>query len=157
MDSWISTSNPRKQIRLSMISAATGLFLASYFISFNSPDRNIMAGFLLGMLLLVIGAAGFMVCSRQQIVVDPNSRHITIEEINRFGTKKRTINFSDVIDVTIGYLGKKSNFVSWYYLVLKLKNGEEYPLFTPGRFFEGGSDISTVEGWRQRLKLYLNY
>ncbi len=157
MDLWISTSNPRKQIRLSMLSTAAGLFLASYFISFNSPDRNTMAGFLLGMLLLVIGAAGFMVCSRQKVVVDPNSRLITIEEINRFGTKKRTINFSDVVEVNIGYLGKKSNFVSWYYLVLKLEDGEQYPLFTPGRFFEGGSDISTVEGWRQRLKLYLNY
>jgi hypothetical protein len=42
--------------------------------------------------------------------------------------------------------------VTIFYLVLKLRNGEEYPLFAPGRFFEGASDRSTVEGWRQRLE-----
>jgi hypothetical protein len=55
----------------------------------------------------------------------------------------------------LGYLGKRSNFVTWYYLVLKLRSGEEYPLFSPGRFFKGGSDRSTVAGWRQRLEGYL--
>jgi hypothetical protein len=42
-----------------------------------------------------------------------------------------------------------------YYLVLKLRNGEEYPLFAPGRFFQGASDRSVVEGWRRRLEDYL--
>jgi hypothetical protein len=42
--------------------------------------------------------------------------------------------------------------VTIYYLALKLRSGEKYPLFAPGRFFPGASDRSTVEAWRQRLE-----
>jgi hypothetical protein len=58
-------------------------------------------------------------------------------------------------EISVGYLGKKSNNVQWYYLVLKLRGGETYSLFAPGRFHEGGSDRSVVEGWRRRLEEYL--
>ncbi len=43
----------------------------------------------------------------------------------------------------------------WYYLVLHLRSGEEYALFSPGRFFDGGSDRPTVESWKRRLEEYL--
>jgi hypothetical protein len=39
--------------------------------------------------------------------------------------------------------------------VLTLKGGEEYPLFSPGRFFEGATDRSIVAGWKERLEQYL--
>jgi hypothetical protein len=60
-----------------------------------------------------------------------------------------------VTGVSIGSLGKKSNFVQTYYLVLKLANGQEYPLFAPGRFYPGASDRATVESWRERLQGYM--
>jgi hypothetical protein len=56
--------------------------------------------------------------------------------------------------VSVGYLGRKSNFGQTSYLVLKLANGQEYPLFAPGRFYPGASDRATVESWRQRLQGY---
>jgi hypothetical protein len=93
---------------------------------------------------------------KQTVTVDPEKRSITIEDTNRFSTKKQTIPFSDIVSVGVGYLGKKSNFVTWYYLVLKLRSGKDYPLFPPGRFFEGGSDRATVEGWKQRLERYIS-
>jgi hypothetical protein len=155
MDMWISKSNSGKQIVLSVACAAVGLALVIGFSDFRGSGTNAMAGFLLGALLLTIGVAGFMVSGNQTVVVDPNARRITIEDSNRFRTNKRTILFSNVVGISIGYLGKKSNYVTWYYLVLKLRSGEEYPLFSPGRFFDGGSDRSTVATWKQRLEEYI--
>jgi hypothetical protein len=82
-------------------------------------------------------------------------RHIVVEDTNLFGTKKRLVPFSDIVHTGIGYLGKKSSFVNFYYINLKLRSGEEYPLFSPGRFFDGGSDRSVMEDRRQRLEEYI--
>jgi hypothetical protein len=155
MDVWISESNPGKQVVLSLACAAVGSALLIGFRDFSASGSNAMAGFLLGALLLTIGIAGFLVSGKQTVVIDPNARRITIEDSNRFCTKKRSIPFTDVVDISIGFLGKKSNYVTWYYLVLTLRSGEQYPLFSPGRFFEGGSDRYTVVNWKQRLEGYL--
>lgn len=155
MDLWISKSNPGKQIALSVICAVVGLALVIGFHDFSGSGANAMAGFVLGTLLSAIGVAGVLVSGEQTVVVDPNLRRITIEDSNRFRTKKRSIPFSTIDGISIGYIGKKANYVEWYYLVLKLRGGEEYSLFAPGRFFEGGSDRSTVVSWKQRLEQYL--
>jgi hypothetical protein len=152
MDLWVSTSNPGKQNILAAGCSVVGLILATALRDFGT---NAKAGFMLGMLLLLIGVTGLLVSGKQTVIIDPRTRRITIKDSNRFCTKNRSIPFSDVVNVSIGYLGKKSNFVTCYYLVLKLRSGEEYPLFSPGRFFEGGSNRSVVEGWRQRLERYL--
>lgn len=155
MDLWKSQSNPGKQMVLSVACAAVGMILAIGFRDFGNLGSNAMAGFLLGLLLLLIGIPGFLLSGKQTVIVDPKTRCITIEDSNRLRTKKRSIPFSEIVHVSIGYLGKRSNYVTWYYLVLKLRSGEDYPLFAPGRFFEGGSDRSIVTGWKQRLEGYL--
>lgn len=155
VDSWKTQSNPGNQTLLSVAGAVVGLVLVVGFRNFSGSGTNAIAGFLLGLLLLLIGVIGFLVSGKQTVIVDPKARCITIEDSNRFGTKKRLIPFIEVVDIGIGYLGKKSNYVGWYYLVLKLRSGEKYSLFSPGRFFEGGSDRSTVMSWKQRLEQYL--
>jgi hypothetical protein len=157
MDVWTSQSNSVKQTMLSILCALAGLVLVIGFRNFSGFGSNAAAGFLLGMLLLLMGVAGFLSSGTQTVVVDPKTRRIIVEDSTRFYTKKKLIPFSNVVDISIGYLGKKSNYVTWYYLLLKFRNGENYPLFSPGRFFEGGSDRSTVEGWKQRLEEYLNH
>jgi hypothetical protein len=157
MDLWKSQSNPGKQKILSLACTAVGLVLAIGFRDFGGFGTNSMAGFFLGLLLLLIGVPGFLLCGKQTVIVDPKTRHITIEDSNLLHTKRRSIPFSDIAGVTIGYLGKKSSYVTWYYLMLKLGSGEDYPLFAPGRFFEGGSSRSTVAGWKQRLEGYLSH
>jgi hypothetical protein len=157
MDLWKSQSNPGKQTILSVACAAVGLTLVIGFRDFGGFGTNTMAGFLLGLLLLLIGVPGFLLSGKQTVIVDPETRHITIEDSNRFYTMKRSIPFSDIADVNIGFLGKRSNYVAWYYLVLKLRSGEDYSLFAPGRFFEGVSDKSTVASWKQRLERYLGH
>jgi hypothetical protein len=114
-----------------------------------------LAGFLLGVLLLVGGVLGFLLTGPQTIVVDPRMRVITVEDVNRFGRMKRVIPFGEIAAVSLGYLGKRSSRVEMHYLVLDLAGGEKYPLFAPGRFYEGGSNRSVVEGWRRRLEEYL--
>jgi hypothetical protein len=155
MEVWTSQSNPSKQIMLSFGCVFIGMVLLIVFRDFGDSGSNAMAGFLLGVLLLVIGVASFLMSGKQTVVVDPKARHITIEDSSRLRTKTRSIPFNDIVGISIGYLGKRSNFVTLYYLMLKLRSGEEYPLFSPGRFFEGGSDRSAVAAWRQRLEEYL--
>jgi len=155
MDVWISKSSSVKQTALSLACAGVGIALMIGFRDFSGSGTNAVAGFLLGALLLTIGVGGLLVSGKQEVVVDPLARLITVEDSNLLGTKKKSISFSDVVDVSIGYLGKRSNYVTWYYLVLKLRSGKEYPLFAPGRFFEGGSDRPTVAGWKKRLEKYI--
>ena len=155
MDLWRMQSNPVKQDLLSLGSSIVGLALVIGFRHFSTAGSNDKAGFLLGVLLLIIGIAGFLAGGKQTVVIDPDRRSITVEDANRLGTKKSSIQFADITGVGIGYLGKRSNFVNWYYLQLELRSGEMYSLFPPGRFFEGGSDRSAVEGWKRRLQQYL--
>ncbi len=152
MDLWISRSNPGKQYLVSVGCLVVGLILFVSFRDYRAAGGNAVAGFYLGMLLAVIGMASFLTTGKQSVLVDPQKRSITIVDVRPMSTKQRVIAFSDVIDVNIGYLGKRSNDVSCYYLRLSLANGEEYPLFAPGRFFAGASDRSVVAGWQRRLQ-----
>jgi len=157
MEKWISESHPGRQIIISILAVAAGLILVAGFHDFSGPGlTNSKAGFLLGVMVLVIGAAGVLFQGKQSVTVDPTARRITVEDRTHFGRKKRTIAFSEIVEIGIGYLGKRSNFVNCYYLVLKLRNGKEYPLFAPGRFYEGSSDRAVVNGWKTRLEGYIN-
>jgi len=133
-----------------------GLVLLAGFRDFSAWSSNSAAGFGLGVLLFVLGLAGWLVSGRQTVQVDGMRRQVVIIDNTRFGTKTRIILFDDIVDVRIGYLGKKSNLVAYYYLILKLKSGEAYPLFAPGRFYKGTSDTSTVMEWKRCLEAYLN-
>jgi hypothetical protein len=153
MDSWKFESNPGKQTALSLACIAVGLILAIGFRHFDgSGMTNSLAGFLCGLLLLLIGVSAFLVSGKETIVVDTQMRRIVVEDKNKFGIKRKLIRFSDIIDTGIGYSGKKSSWINFYYIILKLRSGEEYPLFSPGRFHDGGSDRSIMESRRQRLE-----
>jgi len=153
---WTSQSNPGKQVMLSVACTVVGLvLLIGYGDYVSHAGTNGLAGFLLGALLLTAGVAAYLASSRQTVVVDPKARRIIIDDLGRFGRKRRTIAFGDIAEVHIGYLGKASNLVEWYYLALKLRSGENYPLFAPGRFYEGASDRATLTGWQRRLEEYL--
>lgn len=157
MNTWISHNNPGKQTALALGCTIVGAILIFGFRHFEGWHlSNEMAGFLLGLMLLMIGIWAFVAGGRQTVVVDPRLRRITVEDTTRFGTKKRAIAFDDIQHIGVAYLGKASNYMRNYYLALNLKNGEYYPLFAPGRFYEGSSDRSVVEGWQQRLEQCLH-
>lgn len=155
MEVWKSQSNYGKQLTLSLGCLVVGLVLMGAFRDFHGSGNNALAGFALGGLLFGLGVWNVLVNGKQTVVVEPVSRRILVEDFCLFASKRRAISFAEVGSVGIGYLGKKSNGVTWYYLVLKLTNGEEYALFAPGRCYEGGSDRAVVASWRRRLEEYL--
>jgi hypothetical protein len=152
---WVSRSRPGTQLAIAIGATVVGLLLMYGARGFQAGGQNVLAGFLLGVMLLLIGIAAAVVSGPQTVTVDPRIRRIEVADSYVLGTRQRSIAFSEVREVSIGFLGKSSNYVRTYYLVLHLVDGHEYPLFAPGRFYEGASDRSVVEGWRQRLEEYL--
>jgi len=140
---------------LSVGCTAVGLVLA---IGFYDPGRpvtvNTQAGSLLGLLLLVICVFGLLVQGTQTIVIDPATRCITVTDKTLFGSKRREIKFQEIGAIHIGYLGKTSNFVRNYYLSLRLKNGEDYSLFAPGRFYKGARTGRSWKAGRTPAKVH---
>lgn len=153
---WVSHNDPRRQTLLAVGCIFVGLVLAYGFRGASlAALTNETAGFLLGMLLLVVGVGGFLARGRQTVTVHPGTRMIIIADENGFGSKQRAIRFSEIDRVGIGRLGRRSTMIMTYYLVLHLANGEEYSLFAPGRFYAGSFDRTVVESWQERLERYL--
>jgi hypothetical protein len=154
VEPWRSESHPGKQLLLAVGLLAVGVVLAG--AARNGPAGNVgvKAAFLLGLLLLALGIVGLVMAGKQTVVVDPGPRTITVEDSGLF-SKRRTIAFDEVREVAVGYQGRRSNRVQTYYLRLTLGNGRKYSLFAPGRFYEGASDRSVVEGWQARLERYI--
>ena len=155
MGPWVAHSRAGLQLGTAVGCFVVGLVLAVGFRGFHSVKEDAFAGFLLGLLLAVIGLAGLVFSGWQTITIDPRSRRIDVVDSLLVGRRTRSIGFDSVGSVGIGYLGKRSNYVRNYYLVLHLREGKEYALFAPGRFYEGASSRATVEGWRERLQTYL--
>jgi len=127
VDSWKFESNSGKQILLALACLAVGIILVVGFRHFSgSGTTNTLAGFLLGMLLLIIGIYAFLSGGKQTIFVDPLARHIVVEDSNHFRTKKRLIPFRDVVGSGIGYLGRTSNHVTFYFKWLLMKLSQSY-------------------------------
>lgn len=155
-DSWQLSSNFARQLALALLATVLGLILVIGFRHFGAAGfSNSLAGFLLGVLLLVVGLAALLTQGRQTVVIDPRGRSIVIEDETPFGNKTRVIRFDEIADTGIGYLGKTSSFVNFYYIVLRLRNGRKYSLFPPGRFYDGWSDRPAMEARRQRLERML--
>jgi hypothetical protein len=151
VERWSSVSSPARQYALAGTCLVVGLVLALGFRGSLQGGGDAVAGFWLGILLLVIGVAALVTAGRQTVVIDSATRRVTVTDATLLRSTTRVITFAEITEVGIGYLGKRSNFVSFYYLDLHLTHGKDYPLFAPGRFFPGSSDRATVEGWRRRL------
>lgn len=165
MEPWVSRNNPGSQLALALGCTAVGL-LFLYLVpgslaenirhlSFSGSRANTSAAFLLGLMLACTGLAGLFTSGSQTVTVDPQKRRITIADSSHFRKTTRIIRFDEIREVGIGFLGKRSNGVRFYYLALTLGNGENYSLFAPGRFYPGASDRAIVAGWQRRLEGYL--
>ncbi len=153
MEIWKSENNPNKQIAISLIFTIVGLLLIILCRNFiNSVSAGEMAGFALGILVFFISGYYLLVSGKQVVIIDPNKRCITIENNNRFGFKTRVIEFQNIINVRIGWIGRKTTFY-YYFLLLKLKDGKDYPLFN--QYYHGSFDRTTVESWKVKLENYL--
>lgn len=151
MDVWEARSSAVRQVTAAACCAVVGAVLAWGFRGFPSVRSDAFAGFALGILLLGIGIAGVLATGRQVVRVDGCTRIIQVADTSLLHRSTRDIPFDDVVDARIGYFGKRSNFVNWYYVVLQLRDGEHYALFGPGRFFDGGSSRRAAQARLQAL------
>jgi len=155
MDTWKIESNPGKQTLLTWAIVVVGLILVYGFRDFDgSGFTNSLAGFLLGILLLVIGVPGLFKVGKQSITVDPKACQIIVEDSSRFGAKKRIIPFSEITDLCVSSLGNRSEGSISYYVAVKLTSGKDYPLFFPS-YYDGRWDESVAESRCRRLEEYL--
>ncbi|MDD8017575.1 MAG: hypothetical protein PHP42_04320 [Bacteroidota bacterium] len=155
MDTWKVESNPAKQMIFTCGIVVVGLVLAYGFRHFDrSGFTNSLAGFLLGILLLVIGVPGLFMIRRESITVDSTTRRITIEKTNRFGKKDKIILFSEIADVSVTQLGNSSDGSPNFHVTLSLRSGKNFPLFFPA-YYDGRWDRSVAEDRCRRLEKYL--
>ena len=155
MESWKIESSPGKQVALGWIILLVGLILAIGFRNFDSSGlTNSFAGFLLGLLLLLVGIAALVMGGKRTVTVNPEARRILIDDVNRFGQKSRLISFDEVERVYVGSLGNREGGSISYDVVLKLKTGENVSLFRPA-YFNGTWNRSVMEDRCRRLEGYI--
>lgn len=155
MEPWISESNRKSNLIMAALVLVAGLALAIKAWGVDlGQSSNERAALMLGLLLIVIGVVALLSGGKETVTVDPQRGLIEIEKTNLIGKTKKEILFTDIEDVLIGWLGKKSNYVNFYYIILKVKDKGEVTLFSPG-YFKGASDRSVVEAWKTRLQEYL--
>ncbi|MDP2300790.1 MAG: hypothetical protein Q8N03_00005 [Ignavibacteria bacterium] len=155
MNNWTIQSNPVKQAVLTIIIIILGLLLMYGFRNFDSSSfSNSLAGFLLGVLLLVIGIPGLVTIGKETITVLPKERKILIVNKNLFRKKNHVLSFNEITTVQIGSLGTRSNGSKNYYLTLQLKSGKSFPLFFPA-YYSGRFDRAIAEERRWKLESYL--
>ena len=148
---WAIDSNPVKQTLLSVVCFIMGILFIVITKDFKiSVWDNNSAGFLLGVMLLIIGVAALLQNNKRLIIVQPSKRQIFVEDNSRFGRKERLIFFDDIEDAYIDSLGSFSEGSISYDVVLKLKNGKHFPLFRPA-VFDGAWDKNVMEARREKL------
>ena len=153
MEIWKSENKPNQQIVISLILICLSLILMAMFRNFISSESfGEMAGFALGILVFFISGYHLLTSGKQVVTIDPNKPCITIEDNNHFSSKTRAIEFQNIIDVRIGWVGRSTTFF-YYFLLLKLKDGENYPLFN--QYYTGSFDRTMMEGWKMKLENYL--
>ena len=153
MEIWKIESNPQKQTLLAIVIIVLGFILAFGFRHY-AVSSNALAGFLLGLLLLVVGMLALITGGKETITIDPTRRTILIKQENLFGGKNKLIHFREIAEAQISEFGRRSNYTVTYYITLRLTTGENYPLFYPA-YYDGRWNYSVAEKRLRSLESYL--
>jgi hypothetical protein len=141
MNTWKIESNRNKQTAMMLGLTAVGLVLTIKLTVGHGASET--AGFLLGLLMMVLGAVGLYMGTTRAVVVDPKSRLISIEDTNRIGQRKRSIPFKDVADAYVDKSGDRDSGSIAYDVMLKLRSGKTVALFA-GAVFDGRHDQAVM-------------
>ena len=119
---WVIKSSNGKQRLLSVIIIFIGFILAIGFRECSAGTfSNAFTGFLLGVLLIVIGTLALLFTGKETITVDGKARQIHIESKKSAKEKITIIPFDDIESMHISHIGKYSSGVVTYYISLNLK------------------------------------
>ena len=148
---WRTESSDAQQTAAGIGIVAVGLVLAIGFRHFDgSGFTNSLAGFLLGLLLLVIGAGVLIFGGKQVITVDPSNKRVVIEKIGRIKRTKREIRFKEISELYVSSIGDREGGSERYYVGARLTTGKDVALFLG--FFEGAQSRQVMEIRRKRLQ-----
>jgi hypothetical protein len=149
-DTWITESDTTTQTAASALAIVVGLILAIGFRGFDRAGfTQGLAVFLLGVVMLIVGAGLLLFGGRQVITVDPRQRRIAIERISRFRTATRVIPLDTVADFCVAEHGDHEGGSVRYHVKAKLKAGGEVALFVG--FFDGSRSRLAMEKRCDRL------
>ena len=147
---WRTESNTLMATAASVASVVAGALLAIGFRAFEGPGiTGSRVGLVLGVLLVVLGAASWILSGKRAITVDPTARCIVIEQANLLGARTREIPFDDIVDVGIGRIGDKEGGSVLYHVAVTLRSGAEVALFKG--FYDGQHSRPAMEARRRRL------
>lgn len=151
MELWISRSNNRKQIAISLICLVAGTVLIFSLHDYGPSGSNRQAGFLFGAVLAALGAATLVAGGSQTVVVDPLQRRIHVQDHRLIGKSRHTIALADIREIQVACLQTRSKHALRYFLQLTLAGDLSYALFAPERDYPGASNPRIVAGWKDRL------
>jgi len=152
---WRTESRRGDQTLAAGVGFAVGLVLAVGFRpgSWGGGDHgNRVAGFLLGLLLCLIGGALLLLDTRQAVVVDPVDRVVRIESRSRFGSKVRKIGFDEIERVYVRALAGHHGGTPAY-VAARLRTGKDVAVFVG--FYAGQFSRTATEERCRRLEGYL--
>jgi hypothetical protein len=154
VETWKTESSPNKQAAIAVIAIVVGLILAYGFRNFDSSGfTNSLAGFLLGIMLVVIGVAALFSNGKETTTFDPKSRWILIERSTMLGKRQKVILFADIDDARVASIGHRSDGSVSYYVSLHLSDGRRIPLFYPS-YYDGRWNRTLMEDRCDRVKDY---
>lgn len=153
MNTWKIESNRSKQTAMTLALAGIGMALMLK-LSVVGHGATESAGFVLGLIMLGVGAAGLYLSTTRAVVIDPHCGLISIEDTNRVGQRKRSIAFEDVADAYVGESGDRVGKSVAYDVMLKLKSGKTVSLFA-GAMFDGRHDQAVMAERCRRIGQYL--
>jgi hypothetical protein len=149
-DTWITESDTTTQTVAWAVAIVVGLILSIGFRGSVRPGfTQGFAAFLLGVVLLVVGAGLLLFGRRQVITVDPRQRRIAIEQISRVRTATRVIGLDAVADFVVAEHGDQKSGRIRYHVKARLKAGREIALFLGS--FDGSRSRLAMEKRRDRL------
>jgi hypothetical protein len=145
-------SKAGQTLLLAVVSAAAGLLLMYLARDYGSIRSNEGAGFLLGAMLFLIGAAGVAIRERRRVVLDEERRQIVLEITRSLGGNQRiVISFERVAGIGVALQGDRSSGSRYYDLIVQTRRGEEIHLFG-GCAFEGRMDRVRMDELRRRFE-----
>lgn len=147
---WKTESSAGKENLAMVLALVVGIALTVGFRKFEGPGLiGSTAGFLLGILILVVGAGLFLFGGKQVITVEPKLKRIVVTSLGRLRTSSREIHFNEISEVYVGESGDQEGGSIRYHVVARLKTGTEVALFMG--FFEGSHSKPAMEARCQRI------
>lgn len=141
---WRTESNRSSQALASVLLGLAGLALSVGFWRVGHLDAlGNLAGFGLGLILLVTSVWMLLMNGQQIITLDPRRQHIHIETNTRFSRKVRCIPFKDVTDAYVDEQGDTDGGSIRYHVTVVLRSGQKVALFMG--FYDGALSRATAE------------